>query len=132
MKTKMFHTTLIIAGLCTILTLALAGCSKKAAPAASSAAATGPTGKIVIYTSIYEDVIEALRNPLKEAFPGCDIEFFYGGTGNLQAKIAAERDSGKLGCDMFMVAEPSYSLELKEAGLLHPYVSKEAGALDHE
>jgi iron(III) transport system substrate-binding protein len=81
---------------------------------------------------MYEDIIEAMDKALEKAFPDCDITFFYGGTGALQAKIAAERDSGKLGCDMFMVAEPAYSLELQEAGLLHPYVSKEVGALDFE
>jgi iron(III) transport system substrate-binding protein len=58
---------------------------------------------------------------LAKQFPGLDVEFFYGGTGALQAKIAAERDAGKLGCDMLMVAEPAYSLELKENGMLHPY-----------
>ena len=82
--------------------------------------------KITIYTSMYEDVIEAMTETLHEKFPNYDIEFFYGGTGTLQAKIAAEIDTKKLGCDMLMVADPSYSLELKELGLLHPYISKEA------
>jgi iron(III) transport system substrate-binding protein len=59
-------------------------------------------------------------------FPNCNIEFFYGGTGALQAKIAAEQASNRLGCDMMLVAEPAYSLELKENGMLHPYISKEA------
>lgn len=81
--------------------------------------------KITIYTSMYEDVIEAMTEVMREKFPDYDVEFFYGGTGTLQAKIAAERDTKKLGCDMLMVADPSYSLELKQLGLLHPYVSKE-------
>ena len=33
-------------------------------------------------------------------------------------------ESGKLGCDMLMVAEPAYSLELKEGGWLHPYLTE--------
>lgn len=79
------------------------------------------TGKVMIYTSMYEDIIEDMDNQLEEVFPNMDIEFFYGGTGTLQSKVAAEMDSGKLGCDILMVAEPSYALELKEAGILHPY-----------
>ncbi len=75
---------------------------------------------------MYEDVIEAMTEVMKEKFPNYDVEFFYGGTGTLQAKIAAERETKKLGCDMLMVADPSYALELKDAGLLHPYLSKEA------
>ncbi|MBR1601929.1 MAG: ABC transporter substrate-binding protein [Synergistaceae bacterium] len=82
--------------------------------------------KVTIYTSMYEDIIEAMTNVMRDKFPNYDIEFFYGGTGTLQAKIAAERDAKKLGCDMLMVADPSYSIELKNAGLLHPYISKEA------
>ncbi len=82
--------------------------------------------KITIYTSMYEDVIDAMTDTLHKKFPNYDVEFFYGGTGTLQAKIAAEIDTKKLGCDMLMVADPSYSLELKELGLLHPYVTKEA------
>ena len=82
--------------------------------------------KITIYTSMYEDVIEEMTAVVREKFPNYNVEFFYGGTGTLQAKIAAERDSKKLGCDMLMVADPSYALELKADGMLHPYISKHA------
>ncbi|MBQ8091838.1 MAG: ABC transporter substrate-binding protein [Pyramidobacter sp.] len=85
--------------------------------------------KVTIYTSMYEDIIEAMTDVLHEKFPDYDVEFFYGGTGTLQAKIAAEREAKKLGCDMLMVADPSYALELKAAGLLHPYLTKEAEKL---
>ncbi|GHV41882.1 iron(III)-binding protein [Spirochaetia bacterium] len=101
---------------------------KKDSPDASG----GPSGKIVIYTSMYEDIIEAMDKALAKQFPNLKVEFFYGGTGALQAKIAAERDAGKLGCDMLMVAEPAYSLELKENGMLRPYITKEAAALDFD
>lgn len=90
------------------------------------------TGKVVIYTSMYENVIETLDGVLKEKFPNCDIEFFYGGTGTLQTKVAGEIESGKLGCDMLMVAEPAYSLELKEKGVLHAYKSPEASNLSFD
>ena len=100
--------------------------------ACASGAADKP--KVTIYTSMYEDIIEAMTKVLQEKFPNYDVEFFYGGTGTLQAKIAAERDTKKLGCDMLMVADPSYALELKEQGLLHPYISKEAAnvALEYD
>ena len=97
--------------------------------AAAESADMSVTGKIMIYTSMYEDIIEAVEKVLARQFPNATIEFFYGGTGNLQAKIAAEEASRRLGCDMLMVAEPAYSLELKEKNMLHPYVSKEAANL---
>ncbi len=126
----------------------LAGCGGSDEPASTggdstggdSAAAGGEeasgnsevTGSVMIYTSMYEDIIEVVDQTLEEVFPECDIEFFYGGTGNLQSKIAAEMDTGKLSCDMMMVAEPSYSLELMEGGWLHAYKSPEAANLAFE
>ena len=94
--------------------------------ALSSVANAAEKPKVSIYTSMYEDVIEAMTQTMREKFPDYNIEFFYGGTGTLQAKIAAEIETRKLGCDMLMVADPSYSLELKKLGILHPYISKEA------
>ena len=118
-----------IAGIMLILALVLVfgGCKDKKA-----ASGEGVSGKIVIYTSIYEDVIEAMERVLAREFPNLNVEFFYGGTGAIQAKIAAEQVSGKLGCDMLLVAEPSYSLELKENGMLYPYITNEAAALAFE
>lgn len=107
----------------------LAGCSEKKTETPQD---SGLSGKVVIYTSMYEDVIEIMDEALAEAFPDVDIEFFYGGTGTLQSKVAAEMEAGKLGCDMLMVAEPAYSLELKELGYLHAYQSAVAENLRFE
>jgi len=88
-----------------------------------------PVGKITIYTSMHGDVIRSLDAALKKQFPDCKIQFFYGGTSQIQARIATEQGTGKLGCDILLAAEPSYSLELKEKGLLHRHISAEAGNL---
>ena len=87
------------------------------------------TGKVVIYTSMYQFVIDMMDEALAKEFPNLDVEFFYGGTGALQQKLAGEIETGKLGCDMMLVAEPAYSLELKEGGWLHPYVIEGASDL---
>ena len=92
-------------------------------PVSSMAANEEITGKVVIYTSMYQDICDMMSEALKAQFPNAEIEFFQGGTGTLQTKVAGEMESGKLGCDMLMVAEPAYSLELKEGGWLHPYVT---------
>lgn len=109
-----------------VMLLGLTGCGSKAA------SSDGAGGKVVIYTSMYEDIIELIDEKLEEVFPDIDIEFFYGGTGTLQSKVAAELDAGKLGCDMLMVAEPSYSLELMEKKVLHAYKSEHASELDFD
>ena len=87
------------------------------------------TGKVVIYTSMYQFVIDMMDKAMEEEFPNLDVEFFYGGTGALQQKLTGEIETGKLGCDMMLVADPSYSLELQEGGWLHPYVIEGAEEL---
>ena len=78
------------------------------------------TGDVMIYTSMYQFVIDMMTEALKEEFPNLNVEMFYGGTGTLQTKLAGEMETGTLGCDMMLVAEPAYSLELKEGGWLEP------------
>lgn len=95
----------------------------------SGAAFAADKPKVTIYTSMYEDIIEAMSEVIEEKFPEYDVQFFYGGTGTLAAKIAAERETKKLGCDILMVADPAYSLELKDLGMLHAYKSPEAAHL---
>jgi len=116
------------------LALTAAGCGSQEKKNDGGDASADPgdvsvTGKVVIYTSMYEDVIDDMEKELEKKFPKLDVEFFQGGSGTIQSKIAAEMDSGKLGCDLLMVAEPSYSLELKEAGVLHPYKYPQADKL---
>ncbi len=112
------------------IVLSLTACGSKSAEGGSSSSETGGlSGKVVIYTSMYEDVIDNLEDTLAKKFPGVEVEFFQGGSGTIQSKIAAEMDAGKLGCDILMVAEPSYSLELKEAGILHPHAFADADKL---
>jgi len=83
-------------------------------------------GTVMIYTSMYQFVIDMMDAKLKEEFPNLtpgngESFFFYGGTGVLQQKLAGEMETGTLGCDMMLVADPSYALELKEKEYLHAY-----------
>ena len=84
------------------------------------------TGTVMIYTSIYQDVLDKMVEALAEEFPNLTVETFYGGTGTIQTKLTAEMEAGSVMCDMLLVAEPAYSLELKEMGYLHPYVTEKA------
>ena len=82
-------------------------------------------GEIVIYSSMYQFVLDMLDKALQEEFPNLvpgneGSFFFYGGTSSLITKIYGEMETGTLDCDMMLVAEPAFSLELKEAGYLEP------------
>ena len=117
------------------VSLAACGGNKEASTSGNAGAGTEAagssdvSGKVVIYTSMYEDIIDNMETELEKVFPDLDVEFFQGGSGTIQSKIAAEMDAGKMGCDILMVAEPSYALQLKEAGILHPHPFAEADKL---
>ena len=93
-------------------------------------------GELVIYTSMYKEIVDMMDSALKEEFPnltpGNDGSFFFqAGTGSLITKIYGEMEDegGKLGCDMFMVAEPAFSLELKDDGYLYSFPVEDADNL---
>ena len=91
-------------------------------------------GELVIYSSMYQFVIDMMDEALKAEFPnlvpGNDGSFFfYGGTSSLITKIYGEMETGALGCDMMLVAEPAFSLELKDAGYLQPIEIENPGEL---
>ncbi len=108
------------------MSLALCACGGSGDPSGSKGGDaadvnTEVSGKVVIYTSMYEDIIDNMQDKLEEVFPNVEVEFFQGGSGTIQSKVTAEMKSGRLGCDILMVAEPSYSLELKEKNILHAH-----------
>ena len=91
-------------------------------------------GTLVIYSSMYQFVLDMLDEALKEEFPnltpGNNGSFFvYGGTTKLINRIYGEMEDGELGCDMLLVAEPALSLELKEAEYLAPVKIEDPAAL---
>ena len=82
-------------------------------------------GTVGIYSSMYPFFIDMMDEAIKEEFPNLTPAFdgsffFYGGTSSLITKVYGEMETGTLGCDMMLVAEPAFSLELKEAGYLEP------------
>ncbi len=92
------------------------------------------SGELVIYSSMYQFVIDMMDEAIKAEFPNLvpgnnGSFFFYGGTSSLITKIYGEMENQTLGCDMMLVAEPAFSLELKEAGYLQPIEIENADTL---
>lgn len=88
-----------------------------------AAAADAPSGKVMIYTSIYLHIIEQLKPVLKEKFPGLDVQWFYGGSEKVIAKLVAEFEQGASMADLIMIADPAYYNSLKRDGRLLQYDS---------
>jgi iron(III) transport system substrate-binding protein len=73
---------------------------------------------------------EAIQKEFPNLTPGIDGSFFfYAGTSKLITKIYGEMGDNRdqpLECDMFMVAEPAFSLEMKDYGYLHSFEVEDA------
>jgi iron(III) transport system substrate-binding protein len=104
-----------------MLTLVAAGCgSSKPAETPKN---QGPKGTVMIYTSIYPDIIELVKPALKKQFPDLDIQWFQAGTEKVMAKVAGEIEAKKIQADLLMVADPSYYITLRDQNLLLKYDS---------
>ena len=94
-------------------------------------------GELVIYSSAYPEVLDMLDQALKKEFPNLTPGvngsfFFYSGSGKLISRISGEMGPDgdqPLECDMLMMAEPSYSLEMKDYGYLESFEIENADTI---
>ena len=123
-KTRYQLLALLVAML--MITVFAAGCgggSKPAEPPKEAPKAQGPTGTLMIYTSIYPDIVEMVKPELKKKFPDLNIQWFQAGTEQVMAKVSGEIEAKKIQADLLMVADPSYYLTLEKQNLLLKYDS---------
>ena len=87
--------------LCSLLAILLlvlsltAGCGGETKKAAEPAKPAGPSGKLMIYTSMFPDIIEAVKPELKKAFPNLDVQWFQAGSEQVMTKLAGEIEAKK-------------------------------------
>ncbi len=63
-------------------------------------------GKVLIYTSVYRHVLDALRPVLKEALPDVQVEFLQGGSEKLATRLDAELSAGAPRADLILTSDP--------------------------
>ena len=85
--------------------------------------------KLYVYTSMKESMIGGLKTAFTKKYPDIKIDFQSAGAGKLMAKIAAERESGKILADVLWTSEVPDFYQLKANGLLLPYIPAESKAL---
>lgn len=82
--------------------------------------------KLTVYTSMKEVLIGKLRDAFVKKYPAVDFDYYSAGAGKLMAKIAAERQSGKIAADVLWTSEIPDFYQLKSQGMLDKYISPEA------
>ena len=91
-----------------------------------TAALAEPTGKVMLYSSMQEEQLEALEKAFEAKYPGIDMDHYYNGGGKLVAKMTTEaKDGGQIACDVVWLGDPSDYEDFKTRGWLEPYVSPE-------
>lgn len=85
--------------------------------------------KLYVYTSMKESLIGELKKSFVAKHPDVKMDYQSAGAGKLMAKLAAERESGKVLADILWTSEVPDFYQLKEQGVLQPYVPKEISAL---
>lgn len=85
----------------------------------------GAASKLIVYTSMKESLIGQLRETFIKQNPGLDMDYQSAGAGKLMAKIAAERESGKILADVLWTSEVPDFYQLRQQGILEKYVSPE-------
>ncbi|MEO7078160.1 MAG: ABC transporter substrate-binding protein [Rhodococcus sp. (in: high G+C Gram-positive bacteria)] len=100
------------------LVAALAACSEPAAPETTSE--TG-SGTLTVYTSEPQAKIDALNAEFMAVNPGIDVQVFRAGTGDLNARIAAELETGTIGADVLLAADAPTFERYKDENLLLQY-----------
>ena len=73
--------------------------------------------KLFVYTSMKESMIGGLKTAFQKKHPDVKVDFQSAGAGKLMAKIAAERESGKILADVLWTSEVPDFYQLKAAGV---------------
>ena len=102
--------------------------------AAAMLAATASTlafaqQKLFVYTSMKESMIGEIKTAFAKKHPDIKLDYQSAGAGKLMAKIAAERESGKILADILWTSEVPDFYQMKTQGLLLPYTPVEFKSL---
>lgn len=97
---------------------------------ASVSMAQEPSGTVMLYSSMQEDQLIALKRGFEKKYPKVKLEYYFAGTSKVMTKIATEAQAGRVGADVIWVGDPADYVSFKELGILERYSSPEAAAID--
>lgn len=97
---------------------------------ASVAFAQEPSGTVMLYSSMQEDQLIAIKQAFEKKYPKVKLEYYFAGTSKVMTKIATEAQAGRVGADVIWVGDPADYVSFKELGILERYSSSEAAAID--
>ena len=106
-----------------LLILNLFACNKKN---------TNYSGSVMLYTTLDENAIRALKYAFEEEYKGMVLDFYYGDLDRVKNKIEIEFESGQPNADVVFISSPLTLEEFKNSGKIIKYVSKESKKIPDE
>jgi len=85
--------------------------------------------KVFVYTSMKESMVGDLKTAFAKKHPDIKLDYQSAGAGKLMAKIAAERQSGKILADVLWTSEVPDFYQMKAQSLLLPYIPADSKLL---
>ena len=110
--------------------------SSDAGSAAAAPDSTAPdasaSGKVMLYSSMQEDQLVAIKEGFEKKYPGITMEYYFAGTSKVVTKISTEAQAGHVDADVIWVGDAADYVSFKENDILQPYTSPEldGGAID--
>lgn len=85
----------------------LAACSEPAEDTAATngAAGNGETTTLTVYTSEPENKVDEINRAFMDANPDIEVEVYRAGTGDLNARISTEKETGQIEADVLWAAD---------------------------
>ena len=96
----------------------------------AEASEQGPSGTVMMYSSMQEDQLIAIKEAFEAKYPNVKMEYYFAGTSKVITKIATEQQSGQVDADVIWVGDPADYVSFKEQNILQQYTSPEAEAID--
>ena len=85
-----------------------------------------PSGEVMLYSSMQEAQLQAIKKAFEAKYPTVEMKYFYAGGGKLVTKMTTEaQGDGQIACDVVWLGDPSDYEAFKANGWLQPYVSPE-------
>lgn len=85
-----------------------------------------PSGRVVLYTSAYREVVDALLTLARAELPRVEIEVFQGGSEKVATRLDADLAAGRARADVLLTSDPFTYRRLHAEGQLLPYASPRA------
>lgn len=95
----------------------------------ASTAVSAEEQKLLVYTSMKESMIGELKAAFARKYPDIRLDYQNGGAAKLMARIAAERETGKMLADVLWTADVTDFYHLKSQGALFAYTPVEIKSL---